>query len=433
MNDVLYAIILLGAILYGFIYVILLVQDIGKSLKAERMGFLKDEEDKKKDAKHVRNKMIRRFGIGIGAVGIVCLIVVLGLKYFHKDSARPQAESNIEQDAEFDESYQAFDEPQQIEDTGDIEDIDNSFLVAYPDGDESKTPVKYIEDSGLSWEEEKALAAEQRPALIEYLGCSEDNLWSTGVRCMQENVPQVTFWYVDDYNGSTELQIILLEDGTAAWYEDNVEYVQEWNDEDMMEYDTRMEGEFAVYTIEKDAFKDMQSFSNTLNTRTLSESIQKAKIAEYMGWNDMELSFYGVNDAGRKDFKNNSDDSYSLAFLLDDGTVAMHNEGEAPYRVIGNQNSLSEFSLVEQQAMVEEYLGCSEGHIKYSYSTDNVDGDIRPLFQHIEGDMTERDLYLADDFTVRKLVDYQERTSEVVDRNYFHINTMADYGETYGY
>lgn len=397
---------------------------------------VKAKEEKKNAAKHVRKKMFKRFGIGFGIFGLVSLIALLVLQSFPKDADSLQIARSMEQDGQFDESYQVFDEPQQTEDTGDTgdtEDIDNSFLVAYPDGDESKTPVKYIEDSGLSWEEEKALAAEQRPALIEYLGCSEDNLWSTGVRCMQENVPKVTFWYVDDYNGSTELQIILLDDGTAAWYEDNVSYVQEWNDEDMMEYDTRMEGEFAVYTIEKDAFKDMQSFSNTLNTRTLSESIQKAKIAEYMGWNDMELSFYGVNDAGRKDFKNNSDDSYSLAFLLDDGTVAMHNEGEAPYRVIGNQNSLSEFSLVEQQAMVEEYLGCSEGHIKYSYSTDNVDGDIRPLFRHIEGDMTERDLYLADDFTVRKLDDYQERTSETVDRNYFHINTMADYGETYGY
>lgn len=394
---------------------------------------VKEKEEKKNAAKHVRKKMFKRFGIGFGIVGLVFLIALLVLQSFPKDADSLQVARNMEQSGQFDESYQDYDELQQTEDienTEDIESVDGSYLIAYPDGDESKTPVKYIEDSGLSWEEEKALAAEQRPALMEYLGCSEDNLWNTAVKCMQEDEPRATFWYVDDYNGSAELQIILLKDGTAAWCEDNVSYVQEWIDEDVL--DTHIEGDFAVHTIERDAFKDVQNFSNTLNTRTFSESDQKVMIAEYMGWDETALSYYDVNDAGRKDFKNNSDDSYCLAFLLDDGTVAMHNEGEPPYRVIGNKNGLSEFSLAEQQSMVEEYLGCSAGHIKYSYSTENIDGDIRPLFRHIEGDSVERDLYLADDFTVRKLVDYQKRTSETVDRNYFHINSMANYSDTYG-
>lgn len=426
MGDGLYVIILLGAILYGFIYVILLVQDIRKVLKEKRMGFLKDKENKKKDAKYARNKMVKRFGIGIGAAGVVCLIVILGLQCFHKDSDSLQVARKIEQDSrEFHESYQDYDELQQTED---IEAADGSYLVAYPDGDESKTPVKYIEDSGSSWEKETDLVAEQKAALMEYLGCGEDNLWqaNTAGDYMQEDTFKVTFWYSYDYSDSMEtaLEILFLEDGTAAWIEDI--------------YDETyfMRAGFALHTIERNAFKETQNSSGTLNTRTFSETDQKAMIAEYMGCDETELSYYRVNDAGRKDFlfDDNSDGTIQGGnlFLLDDGTVAMYYEGVPPCRVIGNKNGLSEFSLAEQQSMVEEYFGCRVGHIKYSYSTDNVDGDIRPLFQHIDGDSVESDLYLADDFTVRKLVDYQERTSETVDRNYFHINSMTNYSDTYG-
>lgn len=389
---------------------------------------VKVKEEKKNAAKHVRKKMFKRFGIGFGIVGLVSLIALLVLQSFPKDAESLQIARSMEQDGQFDESYQAFDEPQQIEDIGDTEDIDNSFLVAYPDGDESKTPVKYFLGNGLPREEEIDLAAdlatEQKAALMEYLGCGEDNLWqSTTVNYMQEDVFKVMFWYSYDYSDSMEtaLEILFLEDGTAAWIEDI------YYDETHL-----MRDGFALHTIERDAFKDMQNSSGTLNTRTFSETDQKAMIAEYMGWDETALSYYGVNDARRKEFKinDNSDKSTrGYLFLLDDGTVAMnHRGGWLPYRIIGNKNNLSKLSLAEQQSMVEEYFGCSAGHIKYSYISEYVDGDIRPLFQHIEGDSVENDLYLADDFTVRQLVDLMG-TSETVDRNYFHI--MANYSDTY--
>lgn len=195
-------------------------------------------------------------------------------------------------------------------------------ISAYPDGDESKVPVIYNPDLDLSWEKEKALAKKQKPELIKYLGCTEDELWIAYTDCEQKGKPRAGFWYVKDFNEISYYRIILLEDGAAAWvYDDTII----WDGDEPRGYLT-------VETIEPNALKS-EPKEMEINAKKLSDAKQKAMIAEYMGWDEKDMKRYGKNEAGRLDFENSADDYFGLVFLLDDGTVAAHREGEPPYRV----------------------------------------------------------------------------------------------------
>lgn len=351
-----------------------------------------------KEKKHAGGNGLKKFCMVLGAVCVLCFLAVYGKRYFSSISDHTQVSA---------EQRGKPDGPNQLPYKQTNEDSDPA---AIQDGDRNITPVSYVGDYEFSLEEQLAIAAEQRPALLEYLGCSDDNLWNYGVDRMQGDVPKAAFWYVDDYNTTSEFTIILLEDGTAAWCDDS----------DIANGNIRIEDEIVLHTIERESLKSTQEAVNSFDARALSETEQKAVLAKYMGWKESELSYFDMNDAGRMDFINHSDDSSGLVFLLDDGTAAIHDLGEPPLRIVGNQNSLSDLSLAMQQAIVEEYFGCSEGHIMYSRSKDNVDGDIRPLFKHTDGNRIEEDLFLADDCTVRKLADDQDNASEPVDRNHFH-------------
>jgi len=367
------------------------------------LGKMKGRRTEEK-VRRARNSALKKFGIALGAI-----LGIFGVVYLF-DAYLPQRANTYRSSYASGFSDDTYEEPYAPE-------------PSFPDGNMNKTPLFPIDDPGLSEEEENALAAEQRRALVEYLGCSDDNLWFCGLNYTQGDKLIADFWYSEDYQGIWDSTIILLEDGTAAWSDSsNISYE-----------DNNIKGTFIINTIERNALKNKTSTGNAFNAKELPQSEQRARIARYLGIDEAELKYYGVNQTGRSDFENNSDVGFGFVILLDDGTVAMHYEAEVPLRVVGKHNSLSNVSLADQLKMVEEYFGCSEGHIEYSWSEEGVDGDIRPMFEHTYGVMEEDTyMYLADDLTVKQLVDYSDMTAVTMERDYFHEGSAANHESAAG-